>query len=233
MKIKRFNESAETFKNTDEDIRLFFTDYTDDNLGTLDIQNALVKDGIVGKMTPYVKDPKKVRKCKIVTLNIGTPKGLKLPPNGNCMNDLETLENLILDIKRFYALSGEEINYIINTDFMGLSVKFITLGEYLTDSDSKSEEIDKFLGELKEIFKEKGKRPSLKGNWLELKGDINYISDYFWKITRGDWNRNHHLYAQSKFIGKLIDWYDKVTEAGFTVKTSTNERQFVVRLFNQ
>lgn len=232
MKIKRFNESTETFKNTDEDIKLFFTDYTDDNLGTLNIENALVKDGVIGKMTPYVKDPKKVRKCKIVTLNIGKPKGLKLP-NGNCMNDLETLENLILDIKRFYALSGEEINYIINTDFMGLSVKFITLGEYLTDSDSKSKEIDELLGELKAIFKENGKRPSLKGNWLELKGNIDYISDYFWKIDRGDWNRNHHHYAQSKFIRSLIDWYNKVTAEGFTLKTSTNERQFVVRLFNQ
>jgi len=232
MKIKRFNESTETFKNTDEDIKLFFTDYTDDNLGTLNIENALVKDGVIGKMTPYVKDPKKVRKCKIVTLNIGKPKGLKLP-NGNCMNDLETLENLILDIKRFYALSGEEINYIINTDFMGLSVKFITLGEYLTDSDSKSKEIDELLGELKAIFKENGKRPSLKGNWLELKGNIDYISDYFWKIDRGDWNGNHHHYAQSKFIRSLIDWYNKVTAEGFTLKTSTNERQFVVRLFNQ
>jgi hypothetical protein len=232
MKIKRFNESTETFKNTDEDIKLFFTDYTDDNLGTLDIKNALVRDGEVIKMTPYVKNPKKVRKCKIVTLNIGTPKGLKIP-DGNCMNDLETLENLILDIKRFYALSGEEINYTITTDYSGLSVKFITLGEYLTDSDSKSGEIDKLLQELKDIFREKGKRPSLKGNWLEVRGKIDAISDYFWKITRGDWNRNHHLYDQSKFIGKLIDWYGKVTEAGFTVKTGTYDNQFIVQLFNQ
>jgi hypothetical protein len=164
MKIRKFNESTETetFKNTDEDIKLFFTDYTDDNLGTLDIQNALVRDGEVIKMTPYVKDPKKVRKCKIVTLNIGAPKGIKLP-GGNCMNDLETLENLIFDIKRFYALSGEEVNYIINTDYMGLSVKFITLGEYLTDSDSKSKEIDELLTELKDFLRNNGKRPTLKG----------------------------------------------------------------------
>ena len=43
--LRKFNESSEgtvTFKNTDEDIQLFFTDYTDENPNTLKITNGLV-----------------------------------------------------------------------------------------------------------------------------------------------------------------------------------------------
>ena len=38
--LRRFNEN-ETFKNTDDDIRMFFTDYTDENPNSLKIENGI------------------------------------------------------------------------------------------------------------------------------------------------------------------------------------------------
>jgi hypothetical protein len=230
MRIARFNESKETFKNTDDDIQLLFADYTEDNLGTLEITNALILDGEVIKLTPYVKDTKKVRKCKVIKLNIKSGDGLELP-QGTCYNNLEILENLIQDIKKFYAVSGEEVNYMIDTDYSGMNITFIALGEFLDEGDSKSNEIDVLLGELRDFIKTQGKRPSLKGNWLEVRGKIDSISNSFRNIGRGNWDINNALYDQSKYVRFYIDWYNKVREAGYTVKTSTNDRQFIIQLF--
>jgi len=132
--LRKFNEESEsvTFKNTDQDIQLFFTDYSDENPNALTIKNGLVlKNGNDARFvddTAYMKDASKYRRAKLITLRVGKPDGIQLKM-GKCMTDLEMLSNTLLDIQRFYDLSGEDINYTINTDYMGLTVEFITLGD--------------------------------------------------------------------------------------------------------
>ena len=133
MSIKsfsRFNESTDTvtFKNTDGDIEDFFFDYIDKDPKSLTIKNGLVYNGNFVPDTTYMKDTSKYRRAKLITLRVGKPDGIQIDM-GNCMTDIEMLSNTLQDIQRFYDLSGEEVNYKINTSYMGLIVEFITLGD--------------------------------------------------------------------------------------------------------
>ena len=63
--LRKFNEATEesvTFKNTDEDIQLFFTDYTDENPKALKITHGLVYDGEFKSDTTYMIDTSKYRR---------------------------------------------------------------------------------------------------------------------------------------------------------------------------
>ena len=63
----KFNESvnSEKFKNTDDDIKLFFIDYIDANPQSFSIKNALLFNNTVVPETSYIPDISKYRKCKI------------------------------------------------------------------------------------------------------------------------------------------------------------------------
>ena len=54
--LRRFNEN-ESFNTSDDDIREFFFDYTDENPNSLKIENGLVYDGQFITDTTYMKDP--------------------------------------------------------------------------------------------------------------------------------------------------------------------------------
>ena len=171
--LKSFNENKEEvkeFKNTDDDIRMFFTDYTDESPDALTINNGLVYDGRFIDDTSYMKNPSKYRRAKLITLSVCDADGISTPGMGKCITNLEVLQNLLDDIKRFYALSGEEINYSINTDYSGLEVQFIVLGDVPKAEESQSDKIDGYLQRIKECIKKKGfKRQSIKGNWLDMR----------------------------------------------------------------
>lgn len=150
--LRKFNESSEesvTFKNTDEDIQMFFTDYTDENPDALTIENGLIYDGRFLEDTSYMKD------------------------------------------QRFYDLSGEDINYTINTDYTGLTVEFITLGDMIKSEESQASKIDEYLKRIGECIKKKGfKRQSIKGNWLDI------------KFSKAD-SRNYYDHGVSNKLGKI------------------------------
>ena len=177
--IKKFNESDNiTFKNDDDDIRLFFTDYTDENPDSLEIKNGLVYDGRFIDDTSYMKDPSKYRRAKLITLSVCEADGISTPGMGKCVTEIEVLQNLLDDIKRFYDLSGEDVNYSINTDYSGLKVEFIVLGDVPKSEETQSTKIDEYLKRIGECIKKKGhKRQTIKGNWLDMrfpkKGDFD------------------------------------------------------------
>ena len=55
--LKKFNENSNTneFKNTNDDIKMFFTDYTDEDIDALTITNCLLYDGgVIKPQTLYV-----------------------------------------------------------------------------------------------------------------------------------------------------------------------------------
>jgi len=191
--LRKFNESSEesvTFKNTDEDIQMFFTDYTDENPDALTIKNGLIYDGRFLEDTSYMKDPSKYRRAKLITLKVGKPNGIQIQMS-KCMTDIEMLSNTLLDIQRFYDLSGEDINYTINTDYTGLTVEFITLGDMIKSEESQASKIDEYLKRIGECIKKKGfKRQSIKGNWLDI------------KFSKAD-SRNYYDHGVSNKLGKI------------------------------
>jgi hypothetical protein len=237
--LRKFNESSEesvTFKNTDEDIQLFFTDYTDENPKALKITHGLVYDGEFKSDTTYMKDTSKYRRAKLIELNVGKADGINISMK-QCMTDLETLSNVLLDIKKFYDLSGEDINYTINTDYMGLSVKFITLGDMVKPEESQSAKIDDYLKRVGECIKKKGhKKQTINGNWLDMRfakkggGPLGFdyaVSDKLRKIGNVELTFNMTADVIDR---EIITVRDEAWEDGLKFNISGGDNQVVLKL---
>ena len=89
--LKKFNESEEIkFKNTDEDIQLFFTDYTDEDPNSLKITNGLVFNDKFISDTSYMKDTSKYRRAKLVELRVDKPDGISVGMY-KCLTNIDVL----------------------------------------------------------------------------------------------------------------------------------------------
>jgi hypothetical protein len=231
MKIRKFNESV----NIDnEEIKLMFPDYLHSN--SIEIEDKYLIDNKVIDKTPYIKDPSKVQHCKVVTISVGEGDGIKLS-DGKCMTDFEMLEDIIAELKRFYLFHNEDINFFINTDYMGIQIKFVIKGEYLELKDSKADLVTKHLNALKDAIKGKksslnpGYRIKVSNNWLEMGGrDAGSIRSTLYRVINGQYNREHIYYTQSSLIKKLVDWYEKVVEDDLGVSVGGGDNQLVVKM---
>jgi hypothetical protein len=234
--LKKFNESEEvTFKNSDVDIQLFFTDYTDDNPDSLKIIDGLVVDGKFISDTTYLKDGSKYRRAKLVKLNVAKPNGISIGMN-KCLTDIEVLSNLLSDINRFYDMSGEEINYVINTDYMGLNLEFVVLGDFVKPEESQAKKIDEYLTRVRDWVRKKGhKTQTINGNWLNMRfkrggGPLGYdyiISDKLRKVGNGDINLNNYTQESDK---ELIEIRNEAWEDGLKFSVSGGDNQVVLKL---
>lgn len=235
--LKRIFEDENKFKNTDEEIIMFFTDYYDE--GNFSIENVLLFDNKeVVKVTPYLKKPSKYRKAKLVKIKVDKPKG-PLHNMSNFSTSLETLQNILADLERFYDMSGEEVNYKIITDFSGVHIQFLVAGESPTEDDSKVKIIDDLLKEFKDIFKEIGFRPSLRGNLVEIRTSAkkgrSIYGDYsvdlrriMYKISNGEDLDDRFIIWLS--VDKLTEWYNKVQDNGLNISLSGGDHQFMIKL---
>lgn len=196
--IKAFNESKEkrVFKNTDDDIKEFFINYFDDN--RISIENSLLKisSNEVIEETSYMKDVKDFRKCKVVTIRVSKLNGVKIGMT-NCLNNLDIFKNVIRDIETFYEFLGEEVNFKIDMDYMGLSVKFVLLGDDIESEESDSDKIDKYLLSIKEVIHNMGhKRVNINSNNLDIKftkkGDTYNIWNLLNKVGNGQINLQNY-----------------------------------------
>jgi multimeric flavodoxin WrbA len=239
--IRKFNESeTKQFKNTDEDIKMFFTDYTDESPDALTITNCLLYDGMVIKETPYMKNISKYRRCKQIELTVGKADGIKamdtFSGGGQCFTSFEVLKNAVFDIERFFALSNEEVNYTINTSYDELVITFVTVGDDIKPEETHSTKIDTYLLELKGILSGRGyKRISISGNRLDLRTPqkprdtaIN-LSWFLSKIKNGERNLDN---TNSEYIRdiELIKWRNKIIEDRFNFDISGGDNQVVIKM---
>jgi hypothetical protein len=237
--LKKFNETTEakSFKNSDDDIRMFFTDYTDDKTGSLTIENGLVYDGQFITETTYMKDTSKYRRAKLITLDVCDADGISTKGMGKCLTNLEVLQNLLSDIERFYSMSGEEINYSINTDYSGLVVKFITLGDVPGAEESQAEKIDGYLQRVKEWIRKRGhKRQTINGNWLDMRftkkgaptmGYDYYVGEKLRKVGEGIYTLDNTTDASDR---ELITIRNEAWEDGLKFSISGGDNQVVLKL---
>lgn len=232
----------ESFKNTDEEILMFFTDYYDKDPDNFIIKNVLVfnNEKIVAE-TPYMKDVKKYRRAKVVTVKVAKPDG---PSSymSSYLTTIEPLRNILNDLERFYDMSGEEINYKIITDYSGVKIEFLVLGESMSEESSKYSKVNELLEECKELFKKRKFRPSLKGNWLEIrtksKKNLSRYGDYsvelktiMSRINNGDLNLQNLIQNNRAF--DMIEWRNKVYENGLQISVSGGDHQLVIQLKDQ
>lgn len=239
--LRKIFEDENKFKNTDEEILMFFTDYYDENPDNFSIKNVLVFDNErVVEETPYMKTPSKYRKGKLIKVQIAKPNGI-IFSGSSSLTSISVLQDLLSDIERFYDLSGEDVNYKIDMNYMGLSVEFLVLGEYMKDSDSKVGKVDELLKEFKELFTKRGFRPKLKGNSVEIRtsakkswsayGDYSVdLRSIMNKINNGDINLENLPRPNWR---DLVEWYNKVQENGLSIKVMGGDHQFLLKLINQ
>jgi hypothetical protein len=239
--LRKIFEDENKFKNTDEEILMFFTDYYDENPDNFSIKNVLVFDNErVVEETPYMKTPSKYRKGKLIKVKIAKPDGI-IFSGSSSLTSISVLQDLLSDIERFYDLSGEDVNYKIDMNYMGLSVEFLVLGEYMKDSDSKVGKVDELLKEFKELFTKRGFRPKLKGNSVEIRtsakkswsayGDYSVdLRSIMNKINNGDINLENLPRPNWR---DLVEWYNKVQENRLSIKVMGGDHQFLLKLINQ
>jgi len=230
----------ESFKNTDQEILMFFTDYYDESADNFKIENVLLYDNKeVVKVTPYLKEPSKYRKAKLVTVRVDKPDG-PLYNMSNFSTSLETLQDILSDLERFYDMAGEEVNYKIMTDHMGIHIQFLVIGETLSDDDSKAKIVDELLKEFKEMFKKRGFRPSNKGNWVEVKTSAKKRRSVY-----GDYSVDLRLLMNKikdgvitlqnlprESLSDLVEWYNKLEPNGLSIDILGGDHQFLIRLKN-
>lgn len=242
--LRKFNENEnKSFKNTDDDIKMFFGDYIDNDSDCLTIENALVYNGDVVSETSYMKDPSKYRRCKVVTLTVGEGGGVELQGmGGKCFTSFDVLKRVVNDIERFYAVLEEEVNYTIQNDYSGLEITFVTLGESMSESDTKKDKIDKYIQELKDIYtKYFKKRSKINGNWFEVRTtkaeakesmyrDYSFnLRTFMGKINDGTINQNN---ADSDSKKALVDLRNRMENGGITMSIGGGDHQMVIKLVN-
>jgi hypothetical protein len=234
--LKKFNEN-ETFKTSDDVIREFFFDYTDDRPGSLTIENGLVYDNQFITDTSYMKDPSKYRKAKLITLDVCDVNGISTKGMGKCLTDLDILQNLLNDIQRFYSISGEKVNYSINTDYSGLEVKFITLGDVPKTDESQATKIDGYLQRVKEWIKKRGhKKQTISGNFLDMRfakkgaptmGYDYYVGEKLRKVGDGRLTLDNTTDESDR---NLITIRNECWEDGLKFSISGGDNQVVLKL---
>lgn len=236
---KIFENSS--FKNNDDDIRSYFTEYTDEDEDALTIVNGLVCNNKFIEETLYMKDVSKYKRAKLITLKIRYKKGISIGMD-SCMTNLELLSNILSDIKRFYDFTDEEINYTINANFNGLEVKFITTGEDIKEGESKYEKIDEYLSKIGElVFKLNligfNKRYTFKDNWLEFKhkSSVKWESAYrlFDKLKNiGDGSLNINNCADDIYL-QIINIRNSAWEDGLKFSPIGGDQQVILKLIKR
>jgi hypothetical protein len=226
--LRKFNESEKHIIKDNDDIIEYFTEWYDTDRLIIEDYLFNTKENQVVKKTPYVKNPKIMKECKVVTINAfdsNNLKGASLPGmSANCLTDINALDNIISDIKRFYNISGQEVNYTIESDYMGIIFKLVIITGDYDESKTKQKDIDELFKELNQLLIERRKRTTIKGNWFEIRGENNY-SNTFFKLKR-----NMLLDNGTEFIRGLLQWYQKVQDRGMELDISGGDNQTVLNL---
>jgi len=228
--MKKFS-LLENFKYSDEEIEDFFLEFIDDKKFSL-------KSGFLSKDNRFFTDVagvnKGTRKCKMVTIRIeGVANGIQGPGSGpRALTSFESLDKVLNEIKKFYARSGESPNFVIDPQWEDIDIVFFLTGGIVDESDSKIQsDIIEFQNELLDICKKRGyKRVSLKSNnWCEIRTPVKEqnlyygIVDVFYKLSNGNLPENERNQP-------LLNWYQRLTNAGLTIIRSGGDNQIVIKL---
>lgn len=251
-KFKNFiNENVNFNELTNSMINDFFSDLIDDDKADVSVKDCYVykneksddSPGILVEITPYLKSPENYYKAKLITLEIfDKSKGIAIDGK-HSIQSLSILKDIISSIERFYKwldLDPEDINYKIEKSYNSLDIKFVVKGEQLTQDVNYKEDIDKYLGELKDLVKRRYnyRNINLKGNWLEIIFPrSNKDGDYWWKVRlnrylRGNLNQEevNSLRSISESNKNIIDWIEKVRKDNFDISISGGDSQVIIKL---
>ena len=253
MRIRRFNEAATAnWDNVENDIRLLFSEYTDQDDDTLKITdchveyNGMYKEGrlVIKKGVNFGTNRTAVAKLVELKFDMSDETGIdevesQLTFNtGTCMTDLDKLQEAIEIVQRFYiARNDNNVNFNIENDNGVLVLMFVVVGP---DIDKKEDKMPKVNGWLKRmadlIAGYQKKRPVLKDNWLEFRystsqdmmqtGTIRRLR----KIADGTHEEvNATDTKQAEYVKALKEIRDEAWEEGLKLSIGGGDRQVVIK----
>ncbi len=237
--MKKFS-LLEGFKYTDEEIEDFFIDYVD-NKGKYGGGLFKLTSGFIGSEKRFFtdvanvgKNSKECKRIEIILEDICT--GVYDPNTGRAVTNIDTISKLLETVKTFYARSGEEVNFIIDTQYDDVKVIFFIIGDTVGKSHfGTKDEIKSLLTELVDIIKKRTnfKRVALKGNnWLDVHtpkrtvfglGADHYLGNSIRMAADGNLPEDERNLP-------LIAWAQKVNQLNYDVKLSGGDNQVVVQL---
>lgn len=231
--MKKFS-LLEGFKYTDEEIEDFFIDYVDN-------KNFNLSSGFINSEKRFFTDvanvgksSKECKRIEIVLEDVCT--GVHDPNTGRSLTNIDTISKLLNTVKTFYARSGEQVNFIIDTQYDDVKIIFFIIGDNVDNSHFGTQgEIKSLLTELVDIIKKRTnfKRVTLKGN--------NWLDVHTPKRTAFGLGADHHLSNSIRRAADgnlpedernlpLITWAQKVDQLNYNVKLSGGDNQVVVQL---
>lgn len=224
--MKKFS-LLESFKYSDEEIEDFFMQFVDD-------RRFSISSGFINANNRFFTDvssiDEKTKRCKMVNIEIpNILNGIQGPNGERSMTSLESLQNILSEIKKFYNRSGEPPNFVIKQIYVNVEIIFFLVGGLVEKSDTKiQDKIIDLQKELLEISKKRGYKVKLKNNnWIDITTSslaiYNGIVNIFKQLIDGNLQENERNQP-------LIEWYQKVTNAGLRFSRSGVDNQIIIQL---
>lgn len=253
MRIRRFNEAAtENWDNVENDIRLLFSEYTDQDDDTLKITdchveyNGMYKEGrlVIKKGVNFGTNRTAVAKLVELKFDMSDETGIDEVESqftfntGTCMTDLDKLQEAIEIVQRFYiARNDNNVNFNIENDNGVLVLMFVVVGPDIEKKEDKMPKVNGWLKRMADLISAyQKKRPILKDNWLEFRyspsqsmmhtGTIRRLR----KITDGTHEEvNATDTKQAEYVKALKEIRDEAWEEGLKLNIGGGDRQVVIK----
>ena len=252
MRIRRFNESAtENWDNVENDIRLLFSEYTDQDDDTLKITDCHVeyngyKEGrlIIKKGVNFGTNRTAVAKLVELKFDMSENPGIDEVESqitfntGTCMTDLDKLQEAIEIVHRFYiARNDNNVNFNIENDNGVLVLMFVVVGADIEKKEDKMPKVNVWLKRMADLIgKYQNKRPVLKDNWLEFiystRQDMMQTATIrrLRKIADGTHEDvNAEGVLQAAYVNALKEIRDEAWEEGLKLSIGGGDRQVVIK----
>ena len=253
MRIRRFNEAAtENWDNVENDIRLLFSEYTDQDDDTLKITdchveyNGMYKEGrlVIKKGVNFGTNRTAVAKLVELKFDMSDETGIDEVESqftfntGTCMTDLDKLQEAIEIVQRFYiARNDNNVNFNIENDNGVLVLMFVVVGPDIEKKEDKMPKVNGWLRRMADLIAGyQKKRPVLKDNWLEFRYSSSQSMMHTGTLTRlrkiaEDRHQevNPQDTKQAEYVKALKEIRDEAWEEGLKLSIGGGDKQVVIK----
>lgn len=254
MRIRRFNEAAtENWDNVENDIRLLFSEYTDQDDDTLKITdchveyNGMYKEGrlVIKKGVNFGTNRTAVAKLVELKFDMSDETGIDEVEsqftfiNGTCMTNLDKFQEAIEIVQRFYiARNDNNVNFNIENDNGVLVLLFVVVGPDIEKKEDKMPKVNGWLKRMADLIAGyQKKRPfGSKNNWLEFRYSASQdmmrtaTIRRLRKIADGTHEEvNAEGVLQATYVNSLKEIRDEAWEEGLKLSISGGDRQVVIK----
>ncbi len=242
MKIQKFKLFESTIESkyelSNEDIIDYFIDYADND--QIEISDGWIEDNrFLHKKNHFSKaDLGKTKRAKLVIIPIEqqSEDGIHIETNLTTMRSLDPLIKAISELKRFYNLTNEEINFAIQQEFNNTNLILIISYDFINEKDLTGDTIDGFLKEISDFMVNdksspwKNKKRIIKNNWVEFRFNSDRDSMYMWDVLSKMGNNQPYWVNGQPRYPQLDEINQRIQQAGYKISPTGGNKQTVITL---